>query len=73
MALPTINYPIDFHYVFLYFFVLATVRAFMGWKFDKRSKRYILSVLAMFFSLIIFLGIKFVLLYLVVRYNVIRN
>ena len=47
-------------YIFLYLFVFSTVRAFMEWKFDKRSKRYIPSILAAVFLLIIFLGIEFV-------------
>lgn len=47
-------------YIFLFLFVFTTARAFIEWKFDKRSKRYILSILYSVFFIITFLGIEFI-------------
>ena len=45
-----------FYFGFAWLTVLSMLRAFMDWKFDKRSRRYISSILAAGFCLIVFLG-----------------
>ena len=48
------------HFVFIFLTLLSAFRAYMEWKFEKISKRYILSIFAASFFLIFFLGIEFV-------------
>lgn len=48
------------YFIFVWLTVLYIFRAYMEWKFEKKLKRHILSILAAGFFLIIFLGIEFV-------------
>jgi len=43
-----------------FFFLLSIFRGFMEWKFEKETKRYILTFLFIVFHLILFIGIIFI-------------
>jgi len=56
-----IYYPRIFHYSFIFFITIGIFRAFMEWKFERSSKRYMLSILFAVSSLIILIGFELLL------------
>ena len=50
-----------FHYSFLFFIMIGAFRAFMEWRFERASKRYVLSILFAAFCLIFLIGFIFLL------------